>query len=264
MDSKLIKDLVRTGKVYDLGMEYFVGMPHHPNHPPFAFTLMKLHGEIVYQGGVSACNCLFTTGGHTGTHIDAPGHISLNKEVYGIGDIEPWQDYCGLKKGGIDRVPPIVTRGVLLDIAEKEKVECLDAHYRIDSKALQSAAEAQRVSIRPGDGVLIRTGWIRKYPKPHEYVSHEGGCPGLVEDAAQWLADKNVSCVGSDTLALEKTPTSNLPVHVTLLVKNGILIMEVLNLEDLAKERVHEFLLVVSPLKIRGGTASPVRPLALS
>lgn len=263
MNPRLIKDLVKTGKVYDLGMEYHVGMPHHPNHPPFAFTLMKLHGEIVYPGGVSACNCLFTTGGHTGTHLDAPGHISLDRKVYGVGDIEPWQDYHGLKKGGIETVAPIVTRGVLLDIAGKEQVECLDANYSIDAGVLESAAETQGISVGPQDAVLIRTGWSRKYPNPHEYVSHAQGCAGLVEDGARWLAERKVSCVGSDTLALEKTPTTNLPVHVILLVRNGILIMEVLNLEDLARDRVYEFLLMVSPLKIKGGTASPVRPIAL-
>lgn len=264
MDPAEISNLVKTGKAYDLGMEYYVGMPHHPNHPPFAFTLMKLHGEIVYPGGVSASNCLFTTGGHTGTHLDAPGHISLHRTVYGGGDIGPWQDYQGLKMAGIETVQPIVTRGVLLDIAGKEKLECLDAHYSIDSGALLDAARTQGVCVRPGDAVLIRTGWIRKYPDPHGYVSHERGCPGLVEDGARWLAEQKVSCVGSDTLALEKTPTSNLPVHVILLVQNGILIMEVLNLEDLARDQVYEFLLLVSPLKIRGGTASPVRPVALS
>ncbi len=264
MDPKNIRDLVRTGKLYDLGMEYYVGMPHHPNHPPFAFSLMKLHGEIMYQGGVSASNCLFTTGGHTGTHMDALGHISLNREVHGVGDIGPWQDYHGLRKAGIETVQPLVTRGILLDIASLEGVECLDCDYRIDSEVLQRASQNQGVQVRPGNGVLIRTGWIRHFPDPHAYISHERGCPGLVEDGAQWLAQRRVACVGADTVALEKTPTSNLPVHVILLVKNGIHILEVLNLERLAADRVHEFLLVVSPLKIRGGTASPVRPIAMT
>ncbi|MGD9124812.1 MAG: hypothetical protein PVG60_06955, partial [Desulfarculaceae bacterium] len=64
MDPKLVSGLVKSGKVYDLGMEYFVGMPHHPNHPPFAFSLSKVHGDMLYPEGVSAANCLFTTGGH--------------------------------------------------------------------------------------------------------------------------------------------------------------------------------------------------------
>lgn len=264
MDPARIKELIRTGRVYDLGMEYYVGMPHHPNHPPFALTLTKLHGEVVYQGGVSACNCLFTTGGHTGTHMDALGHISLKGEVHGVGDIRPWQDYHGLRKAGIEMVQPLVARGVLLDIAGLEQVNCLDADYRIDSGVLARVAERQGVFLTPGDAVLLRTGWIRHFPDPHAYVSHDRGCPGLVEDGAQWLVENKVVCVGSDTLALEKTPTTTLPVHVILLVRNGIHIMEVLNLESLAEEGVYEFLLMVSPLKIRGGTASPVRPVALA
>lgn len=263
MDPGRIRELVTKGKVYDLGMEYYVGMPHHPNHPPFAFALIKLHGEIMYPGGVSACNCLFTTGGHTGTHLDAPGHISLNGQVHGVGDIRPWQDYTGLKRGGIDGVSPIVTRGVLLDIAGMEGVECLDEGYSIDSTVLKKAQEVQGVSIEAGDAVLLRTGWIRHFADPPAYVSHEKGCPGLVEDGAEWLAQKRVKCVGSDTLALEKTPAPSLPVHVILLVRNGISIMEMLNLDELARDRVYEFLLVVSPLKIKGGTASPVRPIAI-
>ncbi len=114
MDPERIKGLIRTGKVYDLGMEYYVGMPHHPNHPPFAFSLTKLHGDVPYKDGVSACNCLFTTGGHTGTHFDSLGHISVKGEVHGVKDIAKWQDYQGLKKVGIETVKPVVTRGVLL------------------------------------------------------------------------------------------------------------------------------------------------------
>ncbi len=264
MDPGKFKGLIKEGRVYDLGMEYFVGMPHHPNHPPFAFALTKLHGEVVYPGGVSACNCLFTTGGHTGTHIDALGHISLNGRVFGVGEIGPFQDYYGLKKGGIETVSPIVARGILLDIAGFEGKECLDEGFEIDARVLSEAEKEQGVVIGEGDCALIRTGWIRHFGDPRAYVSHERGCPGLVEDGARWLASKKVSCVGSDTLALEKTPTAHLPVHVILLVENGIHIMEVLNLEELARDKVWEFLLIVSPLKIRGGTASPVRPVAIA
>ncbi len=263
MDPERMRRLIRNGKVYDLGMEYYVGMPHHPNHPPFAFSMIKLHGEIVYEGGVSSSNCLFTTGGHTGTHFDALGHFSLNGRVHGVGDIKPWQDYTGLRQGGIDQVPPVVTRGVLLDIAGLEGARCLESEYRIDAQVLKRAAQRQGSNIEPGDAVLIRTGWIKHFHDPVKYVSHHEGCPGLVEDGALWLVEQGISNVGADTVALEKTPTANLPVHVILLVQNGIHIMEVMNLEDLASDEAYEFLFMVSPLKIKGGTASPVRPVAV-
>jgi kynurenine formamidase len=264
MDPERIKGLIRTGKVYDLGMEYYVGMPHHPNHPPFAFSLTKLHGDVVYKDGVCACNDLFTTGGHTGTHFDSLGHISINGEVHGVKDISKWQDYQGLKKVGIETVKPVVTRGVLLDIAGLEEIDCLDSNYRIDSSVLERALDRQECNVAKGDAVLIRTGWIRYFGEPNIYVGHEHGCPGLVEDGAEWLIKKGVAYVGADTLALEKTPTPNLPVHVILLVRNGIHIMEAMNLEPLASDGTYEFLFMVSPLKIRGGTASPVRPVAVA
>lgn len=264
MDPKKIAQLVTTGKAYDLGMEYYVGMPHHPNHPPFAFSLTKLHGEMVYDGGVSACNCLFTTGGHTGTHFDALGHISLEGQVHGVGKIGPWQEYQGLKKGGIHEVAPVVTRGVLLDIAGLEGKATLDSDYRIGKMVLQEAAKRQKSPIEEGDAVLIRTGWIKYFNEPTRYIAHHGGCPGLIEEGAQWLVSQGVRYVGADTVALEKTPTPNLPVHVILLVENGIHIIEAMNLEQLSEERVYEFLFFASPLKIRGGSASPVRPVALA
>lgn len=177
MDRKELGGLIQKGKVYDLGMEYYVGMPHHPNHPPFAFSLSKIHGEVLYEGGVSACNCLFTTGGHTGTHLDALGHIALNGEVHGVGDIGPWQAYEGLKKGGIDEVQPVVTRGVLLDIAKLEGRACLDSDYRIGRKALEEAAKCEGCSVEPGDAVLIRTGWIRYFADPQSTIPIMRGAP---------------------------------------------------------------------------------------
>ena len=263
MNPEKIKRLVREGKVYDLGQDYYVGMPHHPNHPPFAFSLTKVHGEVVYEGGVSSSNCLFTTGGHTGTHLDAHGHFSRNGQVYGVGDIGPFQDYQGLKKGGIDKVSPVLTRGVLLDIAGLDGTPCLNPDYAIGVDALEKACERQDTRIEKRDAVLIRTGWGQYFENAQKYTSHDRGCPGLNENGAHWIVERGAAYVGSDTLALEKTPSPNFPVHVVLLVENGIHIIEAMNLEDIARDRVYEFLFMASPLKIRGGTASPVRPIAV-
>jgi len=264
MDPEQIRGLIRTGEVFDLGMEYYVGMPHHPNHPPFAFSLTKIHGDVVYEEGVSASNCMFATGGHTGTHFDAHGHISKDRKIFGVEDVGPWQDYRGLKKGGLEETSPVVARGVLFDVAGLEGVDCLDRDYEIGEEELIAAAKRQNISVEKGDVVLIRTGWIKHFSDPKEYVSFEEGSPGLVVSGARWLVGKGVSYVGSDTLALEKTPTASLPVHVFLLVENGIHIMEVVYLEELAEKGIYEFLFMVSPLKIRGGTGSPVRPIAIA
>ena len=83
MLAKKMRELIVNGKVYDLGQPYHPGMPHHPNHPPFAFSLTKKHGDVMYANQVSAANDLFATGGHTGTHLDALGHISRGGKLFG-------------------------------------------------------------------------------------------------------------------------------------------------------------------------------------
>lgn len=263
LEPQRIKQLVTTDRIYDLGMEYYVGMPHHPNHPPFVFSLTKLHGEVVYEGAVSASNCLFAMGGHTGTHFDALGHIAQKGQVHGVGDISPWQGYDGLKKGGIHEVAPVITRGVLLDVASLEGKHCLDSGYRIGAESLERTMKRQGSHIEEGDAVLIRTGWIQYFHEPARYTSHHDGCPGVIEEGAEWLVAQGIKYIGADTIALEKTPSANLPVHVIFLVSNGIHIIEAMNLEEIAKDKVYEFLFIAIPLKIRGGTASPVRPIAL-
>ena len=152
---------------------------------------------------------------------------------------------------------------LVLDIPSLEGVRCLDSGYSIGASSLEAAAKQGGVELAQGDAVLIRTGWIQHFSDPQKYISHEKGAPGLVEDGARWLAAKGVKFVGSDTVALEKTPSSGLPVHGILLVQNGIHIMEVLNLEELAAEKVASFLFIALPLKIRGGTGSPIRPIAV-
>ncbi|MCB2228689.1 MAG: cyclase family protein [Desulfarculaceae bacterium] len=264
MNPEELAALAQKAKVYDLGMDYFVGMPHFPTHPPFTFSLGRLHGDLPYgDEGLTAANCVFSTGGHTGTHIDALGHISVNRQVHGVGDITPFQGYEGLKKGGIEEVDPIFCKGHLLDIAGHLGVDCLESGYPIDPPALEGASRACGAELGPGDAVLIRTGWIQHFSDPQKYIGHEHGAPGLVESGARWLADKGVKFVGSDTSALEKTPSPGLPVHGILLVENGIHIMEVLNLEELAADKAADFLFIALPLKIRGGTGSPIRPIAV-
>jgi kynurenine formamidase len=264
MLGKEMRDLINEGKVYDLGQPYFPGMPHHPNHPPFAFSLTKKHGDVIYPGDVSASNCLFTTGGHTGTHLDALGHVSKKGKVFGNVKASKVQDYrAGLKRVGIDATPPVVRRGVLLDVAKALGKSVLPAAFPIGSKELEKTARREGVSLKPGDAVLIRTGWAKYWDDVKKYVGHETGAPGVNLDGAKWLVQRKMALTGSDTTAYERAPYTDLPVHSLLLPAKGIQIIEMLNLEGLAKDKVYEFLFVVLPLKIIGGTASPVRPIAI-
>lgn len=256
-------DLVHNARVYDLGQPYFVGMPHHPSHPPFLFSLSKKHGDMVTAGGASSAAEAFTLGGHVGTHIDGLCHFSCDGKLFGGVEAARVQSYAsGFTEHSIDGVAPILRRGVLLDIARLAGMDELPAEFSVSPAHLDAAEQNQGVAVRPGDVCLLRTGWARSWEDPARYIRRVTG-PGPEEPGARWLSARRVFAAGSDTIAFEKVPAANMPVHVHLLVENGIHILEALDMEELARDRVYEFLFIAAPLKIRGGTGSPIRPLAV-
>lgn len=262
MPSELL-NLIRNAKVYDLAQPYYVGMPHHPNHPPFLYSLSKKHGDYVGQGGVSSAAEAITLGGHVGTHIDALCHFSCGGKLHGGIEAGPLQSYnTGLQKYSVDTVAPIFRRGVLLDVAGQAGVEALPADFAVTPEHLEQAAQAHGVQIERGDVVLLRTGWGRFWDDARRYIAEARG-PGPQEPAARWLSSRGIFAAGSDTVAFEMVPSTAMPVHVHLLVDSGIHIIECLDLEELAAQRVYSFVFAAAPLKIRGGTGSPMRPLAL-
>jgi kynurenine formamidase len=250
--------LPEGAKTYDLGQPYYVGMPHHPVHPPFLFGLVKQHGEYTGPAGNSSASESLALGGHVGTHIDALCHFSCGGKLYGGAEAAAVQSYSGgLRKHSIDTIAPIFRRGVLLDFASNGP---LPQDFEITPAHLDSAA--QGLAIRPGDVVLVRTGWAVYWDDAARFIREvRGPGPGLA--GAQWLSARGVFAAGSDTVAFEKVPDPSMPVHVHLLVESGIHIIECLNLEELAAAGVREFLFVAIPLKIRGATASPIRPVAV-
>ncbi len=256
-------DLLGAAKLFDLAQPYFVGMPHHPVHPPFLFSLVKSHGEYVGPNGNSSASDAIALGTHVGTHLDGLCHFSCGGKLHGGEEAAALQSYTsGLARFSIDTVPPILRRGVLLDIATVQDGEPLAKDFEITPEHLDAAVHAQKVEIRAGDVVLLRTGWARYFEDPGKFVSAVHG-PGPAIDGARWLSQRGVFATGSDTVAFEKVPNPSMPVHVHLLVEKGIHIIECLNLEELAAARVYEFAFLATPLKIRGATASPVRPIAL-
>lgn len=253
----------RNARVFDLAQPYYAGMPHHATHPPFLFGLTKQHGDYVAPGGVSSASEAIACSGHTGTHIDALCHFSRDGLLHGGTPAAGVQSAAGFASLAIDTVAPILRRGVLLDVAGHEGVDALPPDYEIAPATLDAVAWAERTAIEPGDVVLLRTGWGRYWDEPARFVNQLRQ-PGPSEGGARWLSRAGVWAAGSDTIGFEKTPSLSMPAHVHLLVECGIHILECLNLEELARERVYEFLFIGAPLKIRGATGAPIRPFAVA
>jgi kynurenine formamidase len=255
-------------RVYDLGRPLEATTPVAPGHPNFRMALLRRHGDVVRPDGSSSANELVSTSGHTGTHIDGLAHFSSNGRLHGDEDAGEAARGGRFKVHGVDTIAPIVTHGVLLDVAAAEGAESLEPGRPITAADIEAACRHHGVEVGAGDAVLFRTGWpVGRYQDEAAYVGWPTGVPGPDESAARWLAERRVHVAGSDTIAFEWLAPgaghSRLPVHVILLVENGIHIIEVLDLEELARDGVHEFLFVCSPLKLVGATGSPVRPLAL-
>jgi kynurenine formamidase len=254
-------------RTVELGQPLFTGMPCSPNHPGFRMTLARRHGDMTRPDGSSAANEVIITGGHVGTHIDALAHVSYQGRLHGDVDAAAAQQGGAFSEHGVDRIPPLVTRGVLLDVAAAQGVETLEGGYGVTAGDLRKAADMAGVAPQPGDVALVRTGWARNFGDANSYLGHETGVPGVAESGAQWLADQGIVATGTDTTAYEQIPAGDghrlLPVHRLLLVDYGVYIMEHLNLEAAANEGLTEFLFVAAPLRIVGGTGSPIRPFAV-
>jgi kynurenine formamidase len=253
-------------RVFDLARPMVIGMAQSPNHPQYRLSMPRRHGDRVRADGGSAANDLLETGTHVGTHIDALGHVSHCGQLHGGLDAAEVQASGRLSECGVEEIPPIVTRGVLLDIAAVRGVESLEGGTEVTIDDLEAASE-RAGGINEGDVALVRTGWGRWWEHPEAYVGAETGVPGVSEAGARWLAARRPVAVGGDSIAFEcLAPGAGhalLPAHRVLLVESGVFIMETMALEELAAANVTEFLFVVAPLPLVGATGSPVRPLAV-
>jgi kynurenine formamidase len=259
--------ILKNSQVYDLGHPLEPTIPVSPNHPGFRMALLRRHGDVVRADGGSAANEMFITGGHVGTHMDALAHVSHNGKLYGGLDAYEMQRGGRFQKLGIDTVPPVICRGILLDVAGSQGVHMLAPATGITADNLRGAAQAEGVEPQPGDAILVRSGWANHWKTPDVYLGHASGVPGIGESGADLIVSWGACVTGHDSIAYEQIPAGKghalLPVHRILLVENGIHIVENLNLEQLARDRVYEFLFIVAPLQIAGATGSPVRPVAV-
>ncbi len=261
---------VASGKVYDLGVDLFVGMPTccAPfGDPPFQIWMTHTPARDPGKELSSYSGDAVSMYTHSGTHLDTLNHFGLHGKIWNQVSAEDALGVRGWTKSGADKYPPIVARGVLIDVAKAKNVAHLPTSYAITVADLQEALKKQGTTLRPGDVVLTRTGLMTLWPDQAKYRLEDQA--GLSLEAAQWLVEgQKAMLLGADNFGVEsfpsKDPDNFVPVHTYLFAERGVSLLEALWLEDLAKDRVYEFLFIASPLKIRGGTASPVRPLAIS
>jgi kynurenine formamidase len=260
-------DVVRRGVcILDLAQPLANGIPCSPNHPGFRMALARRHGDMVRADGGSSANEIIVTGGHVGTHVDALAHASHKGKLYGGIDCADALSGGVFAVHGVENIPPMVCPGVLLDVAAVHGTCCLPPGYGISADDLDAALAAAGVPITPGAVCLVHTGWSRWWDDAERYVGTNSGVPGLTESGADWLVARRIIATGADTTAFEQIHPGRghavMPVHRILLVENGIHIIEHMNLEAAATEGLTEFLFVMAPLRIVGGTGSPVRPFA--
>lgn len=261
---------VASGRVYDLGVDLFVGMPDCCSDafgdPRFQIWMTHVPSrdpsELVAHSGDA-----ISMSTHTGTHIDALNHFGLHGEIWNGARADEALGVRGWSRSGADTYPPILARGVLIDVAGAKQLDRLPASYAISTSDLQHALERQATRLMPGDVVLVRTGAMRDWPDRAGFGLFEQ--PGLALEATNWLVeDQGVMLLGADNLGLEHFPSADpdhfAPVHSYLLAERGVSIVELVWLEELARDGVYEFLFLASPLKLRGATGSPVRPLAIA
>lgn len=262
--------LVRSGRRYGLGLTL------DPRHVPSSPTRRGAAHFMTLDGGDYAAGMrlpddmrvaddFVVMPTHWGTHIDALAHVWRGDELYNGHPATSVRSY-GATRCGIDKVGVIATRGVLLDVPGAIGVDRLDPGYAITPADVEAALVYAGVELRPGDAVLLRTGWIQVLPAGSAafYASQ----PGLGLEAALALAERDVALVCADNSAVEPMAwidgrSGDNPVHQSLIREYGIHLLEMLDLEAIARDRIFESLLVVSPLPFKGGVGSPVNPVAL-
>src|SRR5262245_61250741 len=256
--------LIRTGEVFELGRVLSESMPM-PAGRRFEILTKRTRNDPGTNHRGSNEELIVAEMGQVGTQFDTFSHQMIGTSMYNCFTLEETASRTGFTSLGVERVGALMTRGVLIDVAALKGVPVLADTYEITPQDLQQALAEQKLTLQPGDAVLIHTGWGTLWGKDN--ARYQRSSPGLGTAAAEWLAKQDPMLVGADNTAVEVSPNPNPqlagPVHQIMLVVNGIHLLENLRLDELAARRAHEFALLVEPLKIQGGTGSTVAPIAI-
>jgi kynurenine formamidase len=269
--------LVKTGQIFDLGQTYERGMPLFGERT----YSMNIPGGPTYSGlgannAVGNDEFLCTEIGQVGTQFDGLAHIGTRmtmadgstQDVYYNGFTgDEILGAHGMKQLGVETIKPIVTRGILIDIAGYKNTPRLSKGYEVTLADVRGAIKKQGIAeetIQPGDAVLFRYGWSTLWSEPEQYNDSPAGI-GL--EVAAWIVERKLTMIGSDSWTSEVVPnpdpTLAFPVHQELMNKSGIFNIENLTLEELAAANVNEFLFIFTPVPFKGATGSPGRPIAI-
>ena len=264
---------VAEGRVYDLSHEIHMGAPYMaPNQTPFLMSIWASWKDTIRRrrklgatndSGTNLERIEMTT--HVGTHIDALGHFSKGEMLYnGNAAAETVTDW-GLERLGIENAPPMITRGVLFDVAAEVERGHLNPGETVTPDDLKRAADRGGFAVQEGDIALIRTGWGRYFGTDNaRYLQGE---PGIDVAGARWLIEQGVVAIGADNMAVEVLPNPDkslaMPVHAFSLAECGVYLIENLMLEELARDRVGAACFILLATRFRGATGAPVRPVAI-
>ena len=260
--------LVTKGKAYRLGIEV---NSKTPAYPPRYITITVVQpgqqaGQTIGPHKLTYNDDMINGWNGVGPQIDGFGHIGIDNVYYNCLKEADIGKTTGLTKLGIETVPAIATRGVVLDMAGLMGVETIKEGTAFNVAEIEAAMKRQGIStIGKGDVVLFYTGWLKLLGTDDKrYASVE---PGLGLEGARYLAAKGVAAIGADTWALEVIPfekdSAPFEVHEILLPRNGVYILENMNTEELVKDKVSEFLFTLGPARFTGAVQSIINPIAI-
>jgi len=266
--------LVRSGRVFDLSHVIDRSIPAFPGRTfkqvlsTTAHQLNRRRPDAGRRGwGENDVNWIVEQVEATqqmGTHVDALNHLQVGNQVYNGWTIDEIVEEHGTNRLGVDTLPQLVTRGVLVDVAKFKGVRHLAAGEVIEPGCVEEILDCHGVRVRPGDVLLFHTGWGGLWSDADAYLSGEPG-PGMA--MVEWLVESRVSLVGCDTWSFGPVPAENparpFEVPQTLNVRHGIVVAENLYLGELADAAVTDFMFVLSHARLRGATGAWVAPLAI-
>jgi len=258
--------LIKTGKTYSLGVTVGPDTPAYGTRNSQIFTMASIFGTPLGTNKVVGTDDFLATWTGVGSQLDGLGHVGIDYIYYNGNKQDDFLRPQGLIKLSTDKIPPIVTRGVLIDMVGL-KGGNLAPNVAVNRADIEAAIKKQGIApIGKGDVVLIHTGWLASMAAKDKKTFLEKE-PGLGKDGATWLASLGVVAVGGDGWAVEVIPPEDpkeaFPCHQILLAKNGVHILENMNVGPLAADKAYEFLFVLGQPKFAGAVQANINPIAI-